>query len=249
MNRPARTLVTALMMTVLMAAGSANAKKHTDKASKSAKCLLEVGAVFNGEVNSVVVESTKDLSNIVLLFADGTTQRFEDLSGNDGEFAGTAENSGKILTGVWIKSGCNASGDGPGYGEFIENANDTGNTPVISIADAPGIIEPDIFAEVAEAWFEVTLSEMVPLDGDPVIIEYTTRDGTATAFEDYLPDAGTLVFEPGTITQTIVVLVLADQIIEAPEEFFHIDLSNPQNAQIANPTGTGTVIDDDGTDI
>lgn len=76
-----------------------------------------VGAVF--DCTSVTVSSTKDLSNVVLQFADGTVQKFDGLSGEKGTFAGTGANDGAVITGVWIKSGNNASGDGPGYGEFI----------------------------------------------------------------------------------------------------------------------------------
>ncbi|MCC6622559.1 MAG: putative metal-binding motif-containing protein, partial [Deltaproteobacteria bacterium] len=71
---------------------------------------------------TVSVRSCKDLSNVVLLFADGTTQRFEGLSGHDGVFAGTGENAGKEIVTVWVKAGANFSGDGPGYGERFDRA-------------------------------------------------------------------------------------------------------------------------------
>jgi len=255
MNRVEKVFGITLMTAALMLAGTAQAKKHVDEengettwaSSDQAKCWPEVDALFDQETNSVSVESTKDLSNIVLLFADGSTQRFEDLSGLTDEFAGTGEHAGMLLTGIWIKSGCNSSGDGPGYGEFLENTSNVARLPVISIADAPGIIEPGL-AEVAEVWFEVSLSEMVPLGSEPVVVNYTTRDGTTSAYDDYLPESGTLIFEPGSITQTVIVLVIDDRDYEPAEEFFHVDLSNPQNAQLAQVTGTGSIIDDDGGD-
>jgi Flp pilus assembly protein TadG len=74
--------------------------------------------------NSVYVTSSKDLSNVVLLFYDGSTQKFEGLHGYTATFQGTGEQEGKEVHGCWIKSGCNASGDGPGYGEFIEFPGD-----------------------------------------------------------------------------------------------------------------------------
>lgn len=73
---------------------------------------------------SVYVTSTKDLSNVVLEFEDGVHQKFEGLSGYSGTFSGTGVNSGKALVGVWIKSGCYMSGDGPGYGEYVANPGD-----------------------------------------------------------------------------------------------------------------------------
>jgi Flp pilus assembly protein TadG len=69
--------------------------------------------------NQVYVTSTKDLSNVVLEFADGTHQKFEPLSGYAATFQGTGANAGKEVVGVWIKSGSNKSSDGPGYGERI----------------------------------------------------------------------------------------------------------------------------------
>ena len=73
---------------------------------------------------SVYVTSTKDLSNVVLGFTDGTTQKFDGLTGYSNTFEGTGENENKEIATVWIKSGCNHSDDGPGYGERIDYPND-----------------------------------------------------------------------------------------------------------------------------
>lgn len=37
-------------------------------------------------------------------------------------------NGGKTIVGVWIKSGCNESGDGPGYGEYLAAPTNQGDT-------------------------------------------------------------------------------------------------------------------------
>lgn len=73
------------------------------------------------EQHQVYVTSTKDLSNVVLGFSDGSHQKFEPLSGYSGTFQGTGQHAGKEVVTVWIKSGCNNSNDGPGYGERINN--------------------------------------------------------------------------------------------------------------------------------
>ena len=78
---------------------------------------------------SAYVTSTKDLSNVVLNFGpdeDGNPrhQKFEGLSGYTGNFEGTGEYEGLDVVGVWIKSGCNSSADGPGYGEYIGDPGD-----------------------------------------------------------------------------------------------------------------------------
>ncbi len=86
------------------------------------------------EENLIHVESTKDLSNVVLEYSDGMHQKFDGLSGLTGTFAGTGSHEGKTIVGTWIKSGNNNSGDGPGYGEYFENPGS-------------GIIDPQYFED------------------------------------------------------------------------------------------------------
>lgn len=86
---------------------------------------------------SVYVTSTKNLSNVVLDFGPDELgnprhQKFDGLTGYTGNFEGTGDYEGLDIVGVWVKSGCNASDDGPGYGvyfpsdygELIENPGD-----------------------------------------------------------------------------------------------------------------------------
>jgi hypothetical protein len=78
---------------------------------------------------TVYVTSTKDLSNVVLNFGpdefgNPRHQKFDNLSGYTANFEGTGEYEGLDIVGVWIKSGCNSSSDGPGYGEYISNPGD-----------------------------------------------------------------------------------------------------------------------------
>lgn len=90
------------------------------------KQVFAAGAGFTAPSEpSVYVTSTKDLSNVVLEFADGTHQKFEKLRKiTAATFSGTGEHEGKEIVGVWIKSGTNDSGDGPGYGERVANGFD-----------------------------------------------------------------------------------------------------------------------------
>ena len=74
-------------------------------------------AEFDG--TSVMVYSGQDLSNVVLQFEDGSEQKFDELEvGPSANFTGDGEYSGKTIIGCWIKSGDNASGDGPGKGQY-----------------------------------------------------------------------------------------------------------------------------------
>jgi hypothetical protein len=84
-------------------------------APPSIGCEPQLSVKFLENTNQVEVTSTKDLSNVVLGFSDGTTQKIEGLSAPTGTFGG-----GKTITRIWVKSGCNDSGEGPGYGERFE---------------------------------------------------------------------------------------------------------------------------------
>jgi hypothetical protein len=84
-----------------------------------AKCKPQISVVFTR--TSVEVTSSKDLSNVVLKFCDGCEKKFDGLCGRTGTFMGTGTYAGKTIAGAWIKSGCNKSGDGPGYGEWFPN--------------------------------------------------------------------------------------------------------------------------------
>lgn len=69
----------------------------------------------------VAITSTKDLSNVVLDLSNGVEHKYDELStGTEGEFAVPGgQPGGTTIVGVWVKSGPNASGDGPGYGEYF----------------------------------------------------------------------------------------------------------------------------------
>lgn len=81
----------------------------------------KISVSYNILNTTATVTSDKDLSNVVLRFTGGTTQKFEPLTGKTGVFSGTGTNLGKTISGVWVKSGCNFSNDGPGYGEYVPN--------------------------------------------------------------------------------------------------------------------------------
>lgn len=70
---------------------------------------------------SIYVESSKDISNVVLEYSGGARQKFEGLRGKTGTFYGTGSYAGKQITKCWVKSGTNSSDDGPGYGERFED--------------------------------------------------------------------------------------------------------------------------------
>ena|GEM_PF-1075492 len=93
--------------------------------------------------------------------------------------------------------------------------------------------------------FAVTLSAA---SGRTVTVDYATANGTATAGSDYTAASGTLTFNPGETGKQISVSVNGDTTVE-PNETFTVTLSNPANATIARPQGTGTINNDDAQPI
>jgi Calx-beta domain-containing protein len=76
-------------------------------------------------------------------------------------------------------------------------------------------------------------------------VDYTTKDGTATAGLDYVAESGTLHFTAKKTTKRIAVEVIGDELVEG-DETFHIRLTNAVGARIPDRTGRATITDDDG---
>jgi methionine-rich copper-binding protein CopC len=110
--------------------------------------------------------------------------------------------------------------------------------PSVTISDAQ-MLEGDSGQQAME--FEVTLSES---SEETVTVDYATADGTAKAGSDYAAASGTLTFQPGQTSQTVIVSITGDKTVE-PDETFTVRLSNPANATLADSQATGTILNDD----
>jgi hypothetical protein len=77
-----------------------------------------------------------------------------------------------------------------------------------------------------------------------VTVNYATSNGTAQAGSDYLSTSGTLTFAPGQTIKQIQVPILGDTTVES-DETFTVTLSGAAGAIISQPTGTGTIVNDD----
>jgi hypothetical protein len=96
--------------------------------------------------------------------------------------------------------------------------------------------------------FEVIMSTAPPA-GSPIVLGYTTVDGTATvANNDYQATSGTLTFSSTSpTTQTITVNVVGDTVNEFNEAFSVIITNlSPSDVVITKSTGIGTIFNDDG---
>ncbi|MBT8109778.1 MAG: hypothetical protein KJO27_03550 [Gammaproteobacteria bacterium] len=96
-----------IVLGMLLATVSAHTAVADHKPGHAANpnSLAVITATFNGGCTSVTASSEKDLSNVVLLFADGTWEKFDDLDVPEGDFAGTGDNIGKVIESAYIKSG------------------------------------------------------------------------------------------------------------------------------------------------
>ena len=93
-----------------------------------------------------------------------------------------------------------------------------------------------------------TLTFTVTLTGQsaqPVTVNYSTANGTATAPGDYTAILNSdLTFNPGQTAKQITVQVKGDYEREQNETFF-VNLAMPSGATLADAQGTGTILDDD----
>ncbi len=89
------------------------------------------------------------------------------------------------------------------------------------------------------ARFDVRLAEPAQ---QPVAISYTTRDGSATAGEDYQAAEGGVTIMPGEIVRTIEIDVLGDTLFEG-DETFELEIFNADGVEVE--FGQCTILDDD----
>lgn len=89
--------------------------------------------------------------------------------------------------------------------------------------------------------FNINLSER---SGHVVTVNYGTAPGTASVGLDYLPKSGTLAFEPGETSKTLLVKVVGDTVFEPTETFF-LNLSTATFATIDDNQGQATILDND----
>jgi len=91
------------------------------------------------------------------------------------------------------------------------------------------------------ARFTLTLSAPAT---QPVTVDYSTSDGTATSGSDYEAASGSLTFAAGETSKTIDVRVLGDVKAESNESFL-LTLRNPVGATLQNASAVAIIDDDD----
>lgn len=101
---------------------------------------------------------------------------------------------------------------------------------------------------VVDAYFLLQFTGVRSNPNQIMSVDYTSRDGTAKAGQDYLAVRGTLVLYPNENQAVIPVEILGDTTPEANETFF-LDVSNPVGGSFGPGvlvlTGMRTIVNDD----
>ena len=88
-----------------------------------------------------------------------------------------------------------------------------------------------------------TISLSTP-SGKAVVVDYATANGTAVAPGDYGAKSGSLIISPGLTSRDVLVNTVQD-LTDEPNETYTLELSNATAGTIGDPTGLGTIVDDD----
>ena len=138
-----------------------------------------------------------------------------------------------------------------GLDGVVGNTDDAAFTRVFTVVVSPTILPPNVsisdvsVAEGVSGGADVTFNVSLSAPSDQAVtVEYKTTDGAAVAGSDYVGGAGTVTFAPGETLKTVTVSVSGDAVVELDENFT-VDLSNAQNAVIADSQGVGTITNDD----
>ena len=110
--------------------------------------------------------------------------------------------------------------------------------PMLSIGDS-SVVE----GNRGSTQLQFTVSRSGSSEGI-VSVDYRTVAGTARAKSDYNAASGTLVFQPGVLSQTIKITINSDRTRE-PNETFTLELFNAVGASLADAVATGTILNDD----
>jgi predicted extracellular nuclease len=127
-------------------------------------------------------------------------------------------------------------GDSSGTGTIV---NDDGAPPLVAISDVT-----QVEGNSGTSTFTFTV---VRTGGTGAFtVDYATANGTATTADgDYVATSGTLSFAAGENSKLVSVTVNGDTVGEF-NETFSVNLSNATGfAVLADPSGTGTIVNDD----
>jgi hypothetical protein len=204
--------------------------------SGTTSATFTVSMVLGGNMDGVTVNYTT---------ADGTATAGSDYTATSGTLSFAATQTSLTVT-VPVLGDPNAD---PNETFTLNLTNPVGATltraqgtaTIVSSAPLPSLSVNDVSVanEAGGMWalFTVNLS---PAAATPVTTYFTTAPGTATAPDEYTTVWGTLTFQPGDTSQSVIIPVAGDPLYDAPETFT-FNLSNASGAAIARAQATATI--------
>ena len=79
---------------------------------------------------------------------------------------------------------------------------------------------------------------------DVTTVDYSTRDGTATAGMDYMFTSGVIEFGVAELEQSVMVQIIDDD-LEEDDESFTLELTDVRGAELGTAMGRATIVDND----
>ncbi|MBF2094388.1 MAG: DUF4347 domain-containing protein, partial [Synechococcales cyanobacterium K44_A2020_017] len=200
------------------------------------------GSTTTGGAGALGLDDYVPLIDGVLTFAAGETQQFVTITVNGDGVDELDETFDVLLSGV---TGGPSLGNNPGTGTIIDNDD----PPTIAISNA-SVLEGDL-GDTSNAIFTVSLSNP---SQDDVTVTYSTTDGTASSEGDIAAGEGdfepvvdgALTFTAGETQRLITIAVNGDGATEGTETFNVNLTSTSAGGGIADGTGVGTIVDNDG---
>lgn len=113
--------------------------------------------------------------------------------------------------------------------------------PAVSVADVSIIEGNSTSGATKMIKFTVSIPKAA---GKTVKVSYATSNGTALAGSDFRTTTGIASIRAGNTSKVVSVPIIKDKAVEG-DETFNLNLSNPENATIADGTGVGTIRNDD----
>ncbi len=123
-------------------------------------------------------------------------------------------------------------------------ADPSGMGTIFDDESAPNIIIDNASAGEGAGTISLTVT-LSNASAVPVTVDWANSPGTADGSTDYTPSSGTLTFNPGETTQTIVINLGANDATFESDETFTVTLSNATNAVIFDGSAVATITNDD----
>ena len=165
--------------------------------------------------------------------------------GNDSAFGGGGNDSLDGNAGNDTLAGQAGNDTLIGGGDADNLNGGVGNDLVLSAAQSLAILSVLTVSEGDSGTSNVVLTVDLSFpSSNTITVDFGTQNSTAQSGSDFVATSGTLTFVPGVTSQSIVVPIVGDALVEGTEAF-RVVLSNPVNAALSQATSTVTILDND----